>query len=203
MSDWMRRNLATERLAWLSSSATASRYDRARIAAATTIANEMTSDRRGNQRAVASTVCSQAVLVDADMAVILVTFGPTKRSCEMVNRNRAATSPSFAATICGQVDGCIRTMFLCANRNGPVMRSTAMAPHTTGRKRRAEDRNSATASDVARRLLTSGANTKERNTIPPIQATAARIWSEMAATQIKDMGIASQAWPTISRPAAR
>ncbi len=83
------------------------------------------------------------------------------------------------------------------------MRSTAIAPHTISRKRRAEDRNSATASDVAWRLLTSGANTKERNTMPPIQATAARIWSEMVATQIKGMATVRQAWPKISSPAAR
>jgi hypothetical protein len=56
-----------------------------------------------------------------------------------------------------------------------------MATQTMGRNRNAADRNSAMNSGAAFRLLTNGAKTKERNIIPPIHATAARIWRATSA----------------------
>ena len=59
-----------------------------------------------------------------------------------------------------------------------------MAPQTTKRNRRAAERKSAMNSGAALRLLSKGARTRERKIIPPIQLTAASIWSQTSRTVI-------------------
>jgi len=70
---------------------------------------------------------------------------------------------------------------------GPEPKRRAIDIHTTIRKRRAAARKKPTISELACRFLKSGPKAMERNTIPPIQLTAAMTWRKSAANHRMDI----------------
>lgn len=109
-----------------------------------------------------------------------------KTSCRTVVHKSSATSASLIKRTAGHSPGLPNPRWRI--RRGPVVSKTAIAVHTTGRKRKAAARNRAVEpGNVPLRM--SGANTIERNTIPPIHERAAATWSVTRTMNVIDMAV--------------
>lgn len=106
------------------------------------------------------------------------------KSWARVKNNRMVTSPSLAARILGHPDGSVIGIPLSCSNRGPVIKRTMIALQTTERNRKAVVRISTALCEANGSRLSTGTSTTDRNSIPPIQATAARRWSHITSRVI-------------------
>jgi len=130
---------------------------------------------RGTQQEALTKICSPTVRTRAGIVLFRLTSGPSKRSCKKVSRRRTTTRAALKRKTGGHCVMSTLEIPLPRRSTGPVLRRVPIANHTMSRNRCAADRKRTVYPGTVFSLLTSGASTNERNIIPPIHTTAARM----------------------------